>query len=73
MNCPYCQKPMESGFIQCRDGVFWTAKERPVAALPLMGGPRIDLSDGESGPFRGRKAPAFCCKDCKKILLDYRQ
>ena len=72
MNCPYCGKPMEEGVIQCRDGLYWTAKARPVAALPLGGKERIALSDGEAGGlFSGHKAAAFCCKDCRKIVLEY--
>ena len=71
MNCPYCQAPMEPGFIQCRDGLYWTAKERPVAALPLLGGDRVDLSEGGGGIFSGHKAKAFCCRACKKVLVDY--
>ena len=73
MNCPYCQNPMDEGIIQCRDGLYWTAKARPVAALPLGGKERIDLSDGaDGGLFRGHKAAAFRCKECKKIVLEYK-
>ena len=45
MKCPYCQKDMEKGFIQCRDGIHWTANiklldsthEVEVEALPVEG------------------------------------
>ncbi len=73
MNCPCCANPMDEGIIQSRDGLFWTAKPRPVAALPLGGKERIDLSDGKNGGiFSGHKAVAFCCKSCKKVILDYK-
>ena len=73
MNCPYCGNPMEEGVIQCRDGVYWTAKTRPVAALPIGGKERIDLSDGMGGGlFSGYKAAALCCRECKKIVLQDR-
>ena len=62
----------EQGIIQSRDGLWWTAKPRPVAALPLGGSERISLSDGENaGVFRGHTATAFCCPTCKKIVLEY--
>ena len=72
MNCPYCGQPMQAGFIQCRDGLYWTAKARPVAALPVLSGERIDLSDGEGGGlFRGYRAAALCCRACKKVIVEY--
>ena len=74
MQCPYCSGEMKQGIIQSRDGLWWTAKPRPVAALPLGGKDRIDLTDGESGGlFSGHKVEAFCCPTCKKILLDYQE
>ena len=72
MRCPYCANEMKKGVIQCRDGLWWTEKPRPVAALPLGGSERISLSDGENaGVFRGHTATAFCCPTCKKIVLEY--
>ena len=37
MKCPYCDKEMQSGYIQCRDGLHWTPKKQKVAALSGMG------------------------------------
>ena len=63
---------MQAGFIQCRDGLYWTANVRPVAALPVLSDERIDLSDGEGGGlFRGYLTAAQCCKTCKKVIVDY--
>ena len=73
MNCPYCGNPMDEGVVQSRDGLYWTAKARPVAALPLGGKERIDLTYGQTGGlFSGYKAAAFRCKECKKVILSYR-
>lgn len=32
MKCPYCQQEMEPGYIQCRDGVYWSEKERKLGS-----------------------------------------
>ena len=32
MKCPYCGKEMTLGYIQNRDGVYWTEKKLPVPA-----------------------------------------
>ena len=36
MDCPYCKKEMEKGYIQCRDGVNWTKTKKPVASLTFL-------------------------------------
>ena len=61
MNCPYCNKEMEKGYIQSRDGLGWNAKKRIVSAL--------------SGTFAdqdlGKAVVAFRCKECKKMVIDF--
>ena len=37
MKCPYCEKEMTLGYIQCRDGVYWTLKKQLVASLSSLG------------------------------------
>lgn len=37
MICPYCNKEMKKGYIQCRDGLHWTPKKQTVAALAGLG------------------------------------
>ena len=71
MKCPYCNKEMTQGYIQCRDGVYWSEKKRPVAAISAFSGEMISLSDDEAGPFSGKAAIAFCCADCKKVIVDF--
>ena len=63
MHCPYCGEEMLPGYVQCRDGVYWSSKKRPVAALPVFG--------GESSPFGGALAAAQRCVKCQKIIIDY--
>ncbi|MBO4848986.1 MAG: hypothetical protein J5586_07540 [Clostridia bacterium] len=71
MRCPYCGEEMIKGVVQSRDGVCWTEKERPVAAVGIGGGMRIPLAEPSARPFRGSSAEAFCCTKCKKIVIDF--
>lgn len=45
MKCPYCNEEMKTGYIQCRDGVYWSEKKRMVSALPPMNGEDVDLRE----------------------------
>ena len=71
MNCPYCGEEMSLGYIQCRDGVYWTEDKRPVASVPFFGGERIDLASDEIGLFSGPSAYAYRCGACRKIIIKY--
>ena len=71
MKCPYCDKEMEKGYIQCRDGVYWAEKIRPVAAIPVFSGNMISLSSDEVEVFSGKAAVAYCCRECKKVIVDF--
>ena len=68
MKCPYCQKNMEKGFIQCRDGIHWTPKKQLVAALSEFGKDSVSL---ENGVGNNRAVYAYHCADCKKVIIDY--
>lgn len=68
MKCPYCQKEMELGYIQCRDGVNWTPKKQLVAALSCFGKDSLSLENGEG---HNRAVIAYRCGDCEKIIIDY--
>jgi hypothetical protein len=61
---------MKQGYIQCRDGVYWSENRRPVTVLPISSGKIISLND-EIRAFTGMAAVAFCCMDCKKIIIDF--
>ncbi len=73
MNCPYCQKEMLLGYIQCRDGLTWTLHRQPVAALSslalLWESDSLPLSNGAAD--NSRTVHAYRCADCKKIIIDY--
>ena len=68
MNCPYCGKEMTPGYIQCRDGVYWTPKKQLIAALSGFGRGYTPLENGDDGPTA---VLAHKCADCKKVVIDY--
>ena len=68
MKCPYCQKEMEKGYIQCRDGVHWTPKKQLVAALSEFGKDSVSL---ENGVGNNRAVYAYKCGECQKVIIDY--
>ena len=67
MKCPYCGEEMVLGYIQCRDGLFWTPKKQLVAALSGLGRGRVRLANHTSNTT----TCAFHCANCKKIVIDY--
>ena len=68
MNCPYCQKEMLLGYIQCRDGVTWTPRRQPIAALSLLGKDSVRLSNGAAN--HSRAVYAYRCDACQKVIID---
>ena len=71
MICPYCGKEMTPGYIQCRDGVFWTPRKTYVAALSFAKKGAIRLSS-QSSMFSSESI-AYLCPDCQKIIIDILQ
>lgn len=69
MKCPYCEKEMEQGYIQCRDGVTWTPKKQPIAALSVLGKGSLSLTNGAAE--NSRTVYAYRCDRCKKVIIDY--
>ncbi len=70
MKCPYCNEEMMSGYIQCRDGVYWSDKKRMVAAIPPIRGNAVDLRTISDGSYKSYTV-AYNCPKCKKIVIDY--
>jgi hypothetical protein len=64
-----CEKEMTLGYIQCRDGVYWTLKKQLVASLSSLGKGSTCLSNGAAD--NSNTVFAFKCEDCKKIIIDY--
>ncbi len=61
MNCPYCLKPMKEGYMESLQQLRWINKDNAgkPAFIPLAG----------HNFLLGSKASAYCCPDCKKVLL----
>ena len=69
MNCPYCGKEMELGYIQSRDGVAWSDKEHMVKALSVLHPGSISLANGVGD--KSTVVYAYKYGDCKKVIIDY--
>lgn len=69
MKCPYCNEEMTLGYIQCRDGVYWTPKKQLVSALAELGKGSTSLSNGAAD--HSRVVYAHKCSGCKKVIIDY--
>ena len=69
--CPYCGNEMVKGYIQCRDGVYWSEKFRAIAAIPPFDKSATVLKSGSSGLFKGDAVEAYNCKKKKKIIISY--
>lgn len=69
MTCPYCGKEMTLGYIQCRDGVYWTLKKQLVSSLSFLGKESTSLANGASDDSHA--VVAFKCDNCKKVMIDY--
>ncbi len=70
MNCPYCQKEMESGVIQSPHEIAWTRKKRRyphnTRLFPLPEG-SVVLADRS---WAGSTVEAYYCRHCRKIVID---
>lgn len=64
--CPFCGEEMTPGVIQSRDGVYWSRKAGPMAALSWLNKDAITLADSGSSVFGGAAAEAFNCPRCKR-------
>ena len=71
MKCPYCGNEMELGYIQCRDGIAWGKKKKPIAALSALGAELVFNND--TGIFSGSSVETYNCPDCQKLIIDYKK
>ena len=68
MNCPKCGKKMALGTIKGNTIVFWTPN--PNKLIPLPGKNEVHLYSPND--FGGDAPPAWLCKDCKTVILEYK-
>ena len=65
MNCPYCGKEMESGYLSSRSPVFWS---EDVSGLPIPTQQTDVLLGKALGLLRPR---AYLCRVCRTVVVDY--
>ena len=68
MKCPYCDNEMEQGVIQSPHEISWTDKKHFFGRAQFHEG-SVVLS--ELSFIKGSAVMAFCCKGCKKVIIDY--
>jgi hypothetical protein len=66
MNCPKCNKEMESGVIQAGGMIIWTPKAHKLSLLPREDGRDIVF---DRNYITSPKAEARCCRDCGFAVL----
>ncbi|KPU44152.1 hypothetical protein OXPF_23200 [Oxobacter pfennigii] len=69
MNCPYCGMDMEAGVIQSPHEINWLPKKHFFGRAEFHKG-SIILS--EFSYLRGSAAKAYLCRNCEKIVIDYK-
>lgn len=69
MKCPFCNREMENGYLTSDARAIAWRKEKYEPAI-IRKGDGIQLA---RNPFGGAVAiaNAFCCQECKRIVIDY--
>lgn len=68
MNCPYCNKPMASGFIQSGREVYFTEEPHKV----LFGHRKGEILLTKNN-MTAPTCKAYRCGKCKKVIVEYRE
>ena len=63
MNCPFCEKEMVSGAVQCGGRMYFTEKPRFFGRIPREGDVGIATSVDA--------VTAWHCPDCRRVIMDY--
>ncbi len=69
MKCPYCDKEMRYGVIQSPHEINWKPKKAKLFGSAKFHEGAIVLS--ELSFLKGSCVDAYCCDNCKKIIIDY--
>lgn len=70
MKCPYCNSEMRKGYVQCRDGVYWTPKKQWIPAVASLATGAIIIAENEKLMPKSF-ATAYNCDNCKNIIIPY--
>lgn len=68
MKCPYCNDDMLSGYVQSGRDIIWGKNKHKLSFLPDKKNGDIEIATAN---LMGAYQPAFCCKNCKKIIVEY--
>lgn len=66
MQCPFCGTNMEKGLLQSGQIILWAKKKHYISLNAKEG--EVELARSFLG---GCYLPAYICKACKKVVLDY--
>ena len=66
MKCPNCENEMEKGFVQSNTPIFFCIKKHKLHITRSSDDIRLTNAD-----FDVPNVEAWCCKKCKKVIMDY--
>lgn len=69
MKCPYCNNEMQKGYVQCRDGLYWTPKKQSVSALAALAKGAVPIGNDDMLK-RNKQAVAYKEPYIKKIIYN---
>ena len=69
MNCPYCGTEMEQSVISSRDEISWARKRHLIGRADFHEGSIVLL---ELSFMKGSAVVAFLCRNCEKVVIDYK-
>lgn len=68
MKCPYCQREMLRGYVQCQDGVYWTPTQQ-WASIASFSRKKVSLENG--GSPSNTAVYAHRCEQCGVVIIPY--
>ena len=68
MNCPYCGKPMQMGYLQSARPFFWGPEKHSFFFAASKG--EVKVSEGL---WDGCYAESWYCVDCHKLVMDVKR
>ena len=71
MECPYCGKEMRCGVIQSQHEINWKPKNPNLLASASSAFDKEAIVLSEFSFLKGSCVRAYCCDDCRKIIINY--
>ena len=66
MNCPFCNETMEKGILQSVQIILWAKKKHYLSLLAKEDEVQLAREYLDNACL-----PAWICKTCKKVVVDY--